>query len=125
MFIRSEPFNIVLIFYSMLQFFLRLGCKDSPPSTGTPPVYVQYSIDGGITWTTFEQFDFSSESNQPEYIALHLPEKARMNSTQLQWWQPSIDGTFPEEWAIDQVCICLYLMFSHSFIFYQTHKSYN
>lgn len=88
---------------SMLQFFLRLGCKDSPPSTGTPPVYVQYSIDGGITWTTFEQFDFSSESNQPEYIALHLPEKARMNSTQLQWWQPSIDGTFPEEWAIDQI----------------------
>ncbi|GAB1600886.1 reelin [Argonauta hians] len=90
---------------SIVQFFLRLGCKDTPPSTGIPPVYVQYSNDGGITWHTFEQFDFSSESNKPEYIVLHLPEKARTNSTQLKWWQPSTDGTFSEDWAIDQIYI--------------------
>ena len=85
------------------QFYLRLGCNKSPPDPATPPVYLQYTTNGGVTWHTVEQFDFNSNSNKPEYIVLNLPEQSRSAASQLRWWQPSKDGTFMEPWAIDQV----------------------
>lgn len=95
---------LFIFFHSLIQFFLRLGCKKKTPNLSTFPVYLQYSNNGGVSWTTIEQFDFSKYSNKPTYIALHLPENARTNSTRIRWWQPSVDGTFLEDWAIDHVC---------------------
>jgi reelin len=91
-------------FFEKSEFFLRLGCKKITPNLSTFPVYLQYSNNGGISWTTIEQFDFNKYSSKPTYIALHLPENARTNSTRIRWWQPSADGTFLEDWAIDHVC---------------------
>ena len=99
-------------FCRTVQFYLRLGCSKSPPDPATPPVYLQYTTNGGVNWHTVEQFDFNLHSNKPEYIVLHLPERSRSPATQLKWWQPSKDGTFMEPWAIDQVlkyCSPLYL----------------
>ncbi|KAK3103287.1 hypothetical protein FSP39_018199 [Pinctada imbricata] len=90
---------------STVQFFIQLGCKVAPPEETTFPVYLQYSTNNGITWTSIEQFDFNRGSNSPSYVALHLPEKARTNSTIVRWWQPSLDGTFNDEWAIDQIYV--------------------
>ncbi|KAL5013759.1 hypothetical protein ScPMuIL_008029 [Solemya velum] len=52
-----------------------------------------------------EQFDFNEESNKPNYFIKHLPERARTGATQLRWWQPSVDGLFVEDWAVDQIYV--------------------
>jgi hypothetical protein len=88
---------------STVQFYLRLGCVTSDPDTMATPVFLQFTTDGGVAWNTIEQFDFNRNSNEPTYIALHLPEKARTESTQIRWWQPTVNGTYKEDWAIDQV----------------------
>lgn len=50
-----------------------------------------------------EQFDFNPDSNKPQYIAVHIPQGAQTNVTQIRWWQPSKDGKYLEDWAVDQV----------------------
>ena len=52
-----------------------------------------------------EQFSFgeNDQASYPSYIAIELPHHARSNATKLRWWQPSFNGTFLEEWALDQV----------------------
>lgn len=90
---------------SIIQFFIRLGCGRHSPDTSSFPVYLQFSTNAGVNWNSIEQFDFNKYSNVPKYYALHVPPEARTNSTRVRWWQPSVNGTFPEEWAIDQVFI--------------------
>ena len=92
---------------SSVQFFVRLGCTTVSPEPSNNPVYLQYSVNGGIHWASIEQFDFNYDSNRPKYYALHLPEKSRTAASQLRWWQPSMDGTYTDDWAIDQVCVLL------------------
>ncbi|XP_059179610.1 reelin-like [Physella acuta] len=89
---------------NIIQFYLKLGCNKTV-NRETPPVFLQYSTNGGIKWTTLEQFDFNPESNKPEYIAVHIPEGALTGATQIRWWQPSKDGNYEEDWAIDQIYI--------------------
>jgi hypothetical protein len=105
----SFPFCLNFIL-SMIQFFAKLGCQPSV-STMNAPVYLQYSVDGGIHWTSIEQFDFGDGSNEVAYLSVHLPPHARTNSTQVRWWQPSKDGTFFEDWALDQVRKSCFLYF--------------
>ncbi|XP_070192277.1 reelin-like isoform X2 [Littorina saxatilis] len=88
---------------STVQFFTKLGCNLEVGMS--PPVYLQYSIDGGVHWTNFEQFDFHHDSNVPIYLSIPLPPRARTNSTQVRWWQPSKGGVFSEDWAVDQIYI--------------------
>ncbi|XP_042898138.1 reelin isoform X2 [Parasteatoda tepidariorum] len=99
--------DLDLTFVGSIQFYLRLGCKSSIPSAEEQPVLLQYSIDGGSTWNMLEQFSFgeSARVSHPSYIAIELPHHARTNATKLRWWQPSFDGSFSEEWALDQVFI--------------------
>lgn len=99
--------DLDLTFVGSIQFYLRLGCKSEPPSPEEQPVLLQYSVDGGSTWNMLEQFSFGENSrvSYPSYIAIELPQHARTNSTKLRWWQPSFNGTFLEEWALDQVFI--------------------
>ncbi|KAH9493210.1 hypothetical protein Btru_022282, partial [Bulinus truncatus] len=89
---------------NIIQFYLKLGCNKTVDRLA-PPVFLQYSTSGGIYWTTVEQFDFNPDSNRPAYIAVHIPDGAQTNSTQVRWWQPSRDGHFEEDWAIDQIYI--------------------
>ncbi|XP_054717283.1 reelin-like [Uloborus diversus] len=99
--------DLDLTYVGSVQFYLRLGCKSEAPSSEDQPVLFQYSIDGGSTWNMLEQFGFGENSrvSHPSYIAIELPQHARTNSTKLRWWQPSLNGTFVEEWALDQVFI--------------------
>lgn len=94
--------------FSIIQFFIRLGCGRHPPDTSSFPVYLQYSANAGVNWNSIEQFDFNKYSNVPKYYALHVHPEARTNSTRVRWWQPSVNGTFQEEWAIDQVTHSLF-----------------
>ncbi|XP_045165547.2 reelin-like [Mercenaria mercenaria] len=88
-----------------VQFYLRLGCSDTHPDPATPPVYTQYSTNGGINWHTIEQFDYNDNSHTPFYVVLNFPAKARSTASQLRWWQPSKDGLFMEPWAIDEIYV--------------------
>ncbi|XP_052779173.1 reelin-like isoform X2 [Mya arenaria] len=88
-----------------VQFYIRLGCDSTPPDPATPPVYAQFTTNGGINWHTIEQFDFNEHSNKPSYVILNLPKNARSSASQIRWWQPSKNGTFMEPWAIDEVYI--------------------
>lgn len=92
---------------SAVQFYLKLGCGSRPSSPEEQPVLLQYSNNGGVTWDLLEEFGFGEETHDsfPAYIAIELPQRARTNSTQLRWWQPSSNGIFQEEWAIDHIFI--------------------
>ncbi|PKU41761.1 reelin isoform x1 [Limosa lapponica baueri] len=87
-----------------VQFFMRLGCGKGVPDPRSQPVLLQYSLNGGLTWSLLQEFLFSNSSNVGRYIALEIPLKARSSSTRLRWWQPSENGHFYSPWVIDQGC---------------------
>lgn len=96
-----DALGLLNMYNSMVQFFVRLGCG---PVVGTSaPLFLQYSVNGGVNWITIEQFDFNGDTNVAKYIAVHMPPHARTNATQVRWWQPSRSGTHTENWAVDQV----------------------
>lgn len=82
---------------------MRLGCGKGVPDPRSQPVLLQYSLNGGLTWSLLQEFLFSNSSNVGRYIALEIPLKARSSSTRLRWWQPSENGHFYSPWVIDQV----------------------
>lgn len=86
-----------------VQFFVRLGCGKGVPDPRSQPVLLQYSLNGGLSWSLLQEFLFSNSSNVGRYIALEMPLKARSASTRLRWWQPSENGHFYSPWVIDQV----------------------
>ncbi|XP_077327999.1 reelin isoform X2 [Lithobates pipiens] len=88
-----------------VQFFMRLGCGKAVPDPRSQPVLLQYSRDGGLSWTLLQEFLFSNSSNVGRYIALEIPLKARSTSTRLRLWQPSDNGHFYSPWVIDQILI--------------------
>ena len=88
---------------SIVHFFIRLGCGQAPPNLKNHPVQLQYSTNGGITWNLIEEMDFNNGSNVAKHILLELPGGARSNMTRVRWWQASHEGSFLDEWAIDQV----------------------
>ncbi|KAM4036706.1 reelin isoform 2-T2 [Anomaloglossus baeobatrachus] len=88
-----------------VQFFMRLGCGKAVPDPRSQPVLLQYSLDGGLSWSILQEFLFSNSSNTGRYIALEIPLKARSSSTRLRWWQPSENGHFYSPWVIDQILI--------------------
>lgn len=71
------------------------------------PIYLQYSINGGIEWITIETFPFTRtlQPFQVNYIMIQLPEHARGPATRFRWWQPSNDGRYQLSWAIDQIVV--------------------
>lgn len=82
---------------------MRLGCGKGVPDPRSQPVLLQYSLNGGLSWSLLQEFLFSNSSNVGRYIALEIPLKARSTSTRLRWWQPSENGHFYSPWVIDQV----------------------
>lgn len=100
---RKEIFPVIAPSVRFVQFFMRLGCGKGVPDPRSQPVLLQYSLNGGLTWSLLQEFLFSNSSNVGRYIALEIPLKARSSSTRLRWWQPSENGHFYSPWVIDQV----------------------
>lgn len=95
-------FNLISS-HSIISFYIRLGCSQRPPSQLNLPIILQSSSNGGITWDTIQEMTFDPQSNDPMYVALQLPAGSHSNATRIRWWQPSRDGAYIDEWAIDQV----------------------
>ncbi|XP_078679043.1 reelin-like [Branchiostoma floridae x Branchiostoma belcheri] len=101
---------------TFLQYHAQIGSEDDTAECRKPrareeSVLLQYSVDGGITWTLLHELDHEHyTSPQQDYIT--LPAEARTASTRLRWWQPvgrrnqhvSIDDPMAE-WALDDIMV--------------------
>ncbi|KAG0709950.1 Reelin [Chionoecetes opilio] len=89
---------------SVVQFYIRFGCMDTDPSPGDGPVLLQYSTDGGVSWALLAELGPDpAELRRTQHTTLTLPDFAKTNATRLRWWQPSHDGSFSSQWALDQI----------------------
>lgn len=89
--------------HRFVQFFLRLGCGKTSPDPRSQPVLLQFSVNGGLSWSLLQKFFYTNTSNQAELVALEVPLQARTTETRLRWWQPSDNGYFHSPWVIDKV----------------------
>ncbi|XP_045618804.2 reelin [Procambarus clarkii] len=96
---------------SVVQFYIRFGCTVEEAALGDGPVLLQYSRDGGISWALLAELSPDSGAaaagTRPhtQHLTLPIPGTAKSNTTRLRWWQPSQDGTFTSQWAVDQIHI--------------------
>ncbi|XP_062860161.1 reelin [Trichomycterus rosablanca] len=88
-----------------VQFFLRLGCGKAAPDPRSQPVLLQFSINGGFSWSVLQKFYFSNSSNQVHLVSIKIPLEARTTKTCLRWWQPSEIGHFHSPWVIDKIVV--------------------
>ncbi|KAI4895212.1 hypothetical protein NFI96_018500 [Prochilodus magdalenae] len=88
-----------------IQFFLRLGCGKAAPDPRSQPVLLQFSVNGGLSWSLLQEFLYSNSSNQAHLVAMEIPLRARTTETRLRWWQPSENGHFHSPWVIDKVVV--------------------
>ena len=70
-------------------------------------VYLQYSIDNGVTWATVNYFD-PNGGNDPLLInwnnwCFQLPAAALTANTQIRWFQDNDSGAAYDHWGIDNV----------------------
>ncbi|XP_050716652.1 reelin-like isoform X2 [Eriocheir sinensis] len=91
---------------SVVQFYIRFGCVEGNPVPDDGPVLLQYSIDGGVSWTLLAELAADpAEPRRTQHVTLNLPDFAKKNATRLRWWQPSHDGSFFSQWALDQIYV--------------------
>ncbi len=101
-----------------LCFDLRLALQgtaspcEGPDATGEG-VYVQYSTNGGTTWTTLNYFDPApSSGTDPVLTSWHnycytIPAGAISANTIFRWAQTTITASGNDHWGIDNVSIVL------------------
>ena len=72
-------------------------------------VYLQYSTNGGATWTTINYFD-PNGGNDPQLVnwnnwCFPIPAGALVNGVQFRWFQDADSGAAYDHWGIDNVQI--------------------
>ncbi|MBI5217900.1 MAG: gliding motility-associated C-terminal domain-containing protein [Bacteroidia bacterium] len=94
-----------------LMFAEQVGDASAAPCEGPDEpdegVYIQYSTDGGATWTTIHFFD-PNGGYDPELTTWHnwcfdLPPAAITATTSFRWFQDNDSGADYDHWGIDNV----------------------
>lgn len=87
-------------------------CED--PDAPSEGIYFQYSINGGLTWTTifyFQPVNSSLQSTNPYYSwnnhCFTIPQSAMGPNTMFRWHQEVSSGPGFDHWGIDNVEITL------------------
>lgn len=92
------------------------------PDLASEGVYLQYSIDGGATFTDIFYFEPNTATNAYTAWANYcftIPPAAETASTIFQWYQGGSSGTCCDHWGIDNVtitaqsCISYYYDWEH------------
>ncbi|MCD6065929.1 MAG: domain containing protein [Bacteroidetes bacterium] len=111
----SSPYNLssatagVTICFDML--FAEQG--DAAPCEGPDEpdegIYLQYSTNGGATWTDIHYFD-PNGGNDPQFVnwnnwCFAIPAAAITSNTMFQWFQDADSGADFDHWGIDNVQI--------------------
>uniref|UniRef100_A0A670J7X4 Reelin n=1 Tax=Podarcis muralis TaxID=64176 RepID=A0A670J7X4_PODMU len=86
-----------------IQFYFMYGCLITPNSRNQG-VLLEYSVNGGITWTLLMDI-FYDQFSKPGFVNILLPPGAQEVGTRFRWWQPKHDGLDQSDWAIDNVLI--------------------
>jgi hypothetical protein len=85
--------------------FLATSKRSRPCSSfGSVYVYLSFSNDGGILWSTLSLLR-NSDSGLPVFKRLELPAGARTSSTRFQWWQSRTHRKNKEVWAVADIYI--------------------
>uniref|UniRef100_A0A8D2LW77 Reelin n=1 Tax=Varanus komodoensis TaxID=61221 RepID=A0A8D2LW77_VARKO len=79
------------------------GCLITP-NNRNQGVLLEYSVNGGITWTLLMEI-FYDQFSKPGFVNILLPPDAKEVGTRFRWWQPKHDGLDQSDWAIDNVLI--------------------
>lgn len=89
-----------------VEFYLHIGIGSSPCENADSgeDVLLQFSTNGGSTWTTMATYAADSFGTFTS-ISETIPSGAQTSSTQFRWTQPSFSGTCCDHWVIDDVRI--------------------
>ena len=74
------------------------------PDLSNEGVYLEYSTNGGTSWTTIFYFQPQSYTSWAQYC-YPIPSAAQTTSTIFQWWQSGSSGSSYDHWGIDNVTI--------------------
>ena len=102
-----ETIDLDLTDGTNVAFTIRMGSSKSKcprPSDNTENVFVQYSTNGGMTWTLLQTIQFNISPSLKSYH-LSIPSDAKTASTRVRWYQPIASGSNLDVWAIDDVAI--------------------
>ncbi len=110
----TVPFDLTL--GGTICFEMRYSIQgDASPCEGpdepTEGVYLQYSIDGGTTWTTIEYWD-PNGGNDPQLVNWNqycavIPPAAQTTNTMIRWAPGCRERREFDYWGIDNVLITL------------------
>lgn len=97
-------------------FHLKYGVQGAPsPCEGidlpAEGVSVQYSTNGGTTWTTLQYYD-PNGGNDPQmtnwnFYCLNIPPAALTTATRFRWYQDESSGAGFDAWGLDDMKIIL------------------
>jgi reelin len=90
---------------SVLLFFIQMGGGScSRPNSQSENVLVQYSTNGGVSWTNAVIIQYNQYTS-PGSVTFVLPDDAKKPATRFRWWQTSNSGVNYDIWSIDEVYI--------------------
>lgn len=70
----SFYFVLFCIVSSVVQFYIRFGCVEGNPVPDDGPVLLQYSSDGGVSWTLLAELAADpAEPHRTQHVTLGLP----------------------------------------------------
>ena len=93
-------------FFRMLSFQINIGITSTncvAPQNINEGVLLQYSINGGVTWTTLMNLNYNDGSAKAKTVL--IPDAAKTSYTRFRWWQRYNSGLNMAQWSIDNVKI--------------------
>ena len=79
------------------------------PDLASEGVYVQYSTDAGLSWTTMQYWSplggYDPVMTSWQNYCLPIPAAAQTNSTQFRWTQLAVSGAGFDHWGLDNIMI--------------------
>lgn len=107
-----ETNSVDVSFGGTIEFYIRYGNNEGSgceqPDAANEEVYLQYSTDNGVSWTTiFDGWNTTSAGNFAwynwYYNTINIPTGARTTNTKFRWHQPSNSGTSFDNWGLEDV----------------------
>uniref|UniRef100_A0A8B9J9J5 Reelin n=1 Tax=Astyanax mexicanus TaxID=7994 RepID=A0A8B9J9J5_ASTMX len=86
-----------------IQFYFMYGCM-VPPTNRNQGVLLEYSLNGGISWSLLTEI-FYDQYSKPGFVNVLVPPAAQAVGVRVRWWQPQHDGLDRGDWALDNVLI--------------------
>lgn len=90
----------------MLTFQINIGITSTDcaaPQDVNEGILLQFSINGGVTWTTLLNIAYNDNSAETKTVI--IPNAAQTSFTRFRWWQRFNPGLNLAQWSLDNVKI--------------------